>query len=311
MKIFVLYENNEWFQLLAEALSRHAVPYEGWFVDQGAVNPAEVPPAGLFLNRLSASASTRDHAFSLRYGEQLIAWLEAHGRRVINGSAAIRLEQSKFLQHQLLQKFGIRTPESVFVTGGLAALQNAAKNLHTPFVYKYNCGGKGLGVQLIRDEADWQQFCTSSSWQESPDGVHVLQRYVAAKDPFITRCEFIAGRFHYAIKADTSQGFELCPAQGCEGGQCTLDEVPGQSLFSLRTDFQHPILTRYAEMLQGAGVDIAGIEFLEDEAGDLWTYDINCNTNYSPRVEQGHAVQPGLDVLADWLRQLCEREAQR
>ena len=42
-----------------------------------------------------------------------------------------------------------------------------------------------------------------------------MQRYIRAPEPFITRVEFVGGRFLYAVRVDTSQGFELCPADQC------------------------------------------------------------------------------------------------
>jgi len=42
------------------------------------------------------------------------------------------------------------------------------------------------------------------------DGVTLIQEYVRAPAPFITRVEFIGSEFLYAVQVDTSLGFELC-----------------------------------------------------------------------------------------------------
>ena len=48
------------------------------------------------------------------------------------------------------------------------------------------------------------------------DGLHLLQQYVQARrTPVITRAEFVGGKFMYAVEVDTSEGFELCPADVC------------------------------------------------------------------------------------------------
>jgi len=313
MKLFILYENEDWLEPLCSVLDQENLEYQTWFVDDGQIDLAACPPEGIFLNRLSASASTRGHHHSLTQGEQLIGWLEAWGRRVINGGSAIALERSKLRQYLLLQRWKLQVPRSIIVTGSHQALEQANQSMSYPFVYKYNCGGKGLGVQLINNSDQWQQLIAAGSWQHSPDQVHILQQYIETDEPFITRCEFIGGRFLYAIKADTSQGFELCPAQGCEVERCVVGESeksssvtkeakPGQNLFSLRRDWYDPIIRRYEAMLQAEGIDVAGIEFMQDKQGQYWTYDINCNTNYSPKVEEDGSVQPGLQRLVEFLR---------
>jgi hypothetical protein len=38
-------------------------------------------------------------------------------------------------------------------------------------------------------------------------------------------------------------------------------------------------------MLRGEDIEIAGVEFLFDDAGQAWTYDININTNYNGQAE--------------------------
>lgn len=315
MKLLILYENHDWLDPLQTVLEQEGLDYKACFINDGHFNMSELPLEGLYLNRLSASSSTRDHEYTLTHGEQLIHWLESNGRRVINGSSAIALEKSKFRQYLCLQRWQIRVPHSIVVTGGQNALMQACNQMSYPFIYKYNCGGKGLGVQLIRDAEQWQQFLQLESWRHSPDAVHILQEYIESREPFITRCEFIGGKFHYAIQADTSQGFELCPAQVCEVERCVLGDSqtsngqnPGQSIFRLRRDWNHPIIQKYEAMLQAEKIDVAGIEFLEDRNGELWTYDINCNTNYSPKVEDEENVTPGLRRLVSFLREVMNEK---
>ncbi|MFW7377353.1 MAG: ATP-grasp domain-containing protein [Oligoflexus sp.] len=315
MKLYILYENQDWLDPLQKILRQENWEFEACFVNEGHLDLSAIPKPGIYLNRLSASSATRDHQYSLNHGEQIIHWLEAAGCRVINGSTAIALEKSKFRQYLCLQRWQIPVPKSIAVTGERAALAQAATAIDFPFIYKYNCGGKGLGVQLIRDADQWRQFLQLGTWRDSPDTVHILQQYIESREPFITRCEFIGGKFHYAIQADTSKGFELCPAQGCEIDRCALGEEqvaieqnPGQSIFRLRRSWHHPIIQRYEAMLQAEKIDVAGIEFLEDREGKLWTYDINCNTNYSPKVEAEDDVIPGLQRLTSFLREQIAME---
>ena len=53
-------------------------------------------------------------------------------------------------------------------------------------------------------------------------------------------------------------------------------------------------------MLANNGINVAGIEFIQDEDGTLYTYDINTNTNYNSDAE-AEAGQYGMLELAKFL----------
>ena len=97
-----------------------------------------------------------------------------------------------------------------------------------PVILKPNRGGKGLGVQLFASSDSLAAFVESDAWQPPVDGLHLLQEYVRAPRPVITRAEFVGGRFLYAVEVDTSDGFELCPADACAIGDanCPVGEAP-------------------------------------------------------------------------------------
>ena len=67
------------------------------------------------------------------------------------------------------------------------------------------------------------------------DGLTLLQEYVRAPRPVITRAEFVGGRFLYAVEVDTSDGFELCPADACAIGDanCPVGEAPQREKFTI------------------------------------------------------------------------------
>ncbi len=303
-KIYVLYENEEWMPPLREALKQQELPFEEWFVDSGVLDLHEEPPPGVFFNRMSPSAHTRGHARGLALTGSLLAWLEGYGRRVINGSRAWDLEVSKVRQYQQLRRFGIETPHTLAVVGGPEELKEAARRMPLPFITKHNCSGKGLGVFLFRSLEEFDRYVESEAFVPSPDGVTLLQEYIEPREAFITRVEIVGGEFQYAIKADTSRGFQLCPSDRCETGDAfcpTTDravsadgegEFNRQSLFDLRKDLSadDPLVQRYFAFTRAVGLDIAGIEFVEDRNGRRVTYDVNANTNYSPGVEERYGL---------------------
>src|SRR5581483_1526629 len=87
-----------------------------------------------------------------------------------------------------------------------------------PFITKHNRAGKGLGVRLFQSIAALEEYIASDAFEAPVDGITLIQQYIQATEPFITRVEFVGGRFLYAVRVDTSLGFELCPADVCQVG---------------------------------------------------------------------------------------------
>ena len=96
-----------------------------------------------------------------------------------------------------------------------------------PFILKPNRGGKGLGVRLFQSPNALGDYLDSADYEPPVDGLHLLQQYVRAPVPLITRAEFVGGRFMYAVEVDTTDGFELCPADVCAVGDAFCPAGPG------------------------------------------------------------------------------------
>jgi hypothetical protein len=232
---------------------------------------------------------------------EYLAWLEAHGRRVINGSGAFLLEVSKVRQHALLEQAGIRTPHTIAVAG-TRDLRAAARSMKLPFITKHNQGGKGLGVRLFRDLEAFDAYVAGSELELAFDGVTLLQQYVEPRDPYITRVEIVDGRFLYALRSSTESGFQLCPADACQIDDSFCPVGTSGRFGRSPVDANDPLVKAYIAFCAAHRIDAAGIEFVEDIAGDRYTYDVNMNTNYNGDVEQEVDVF-GMDAWAD----LCAR----
>jgi hypothetical protein len=252
------------------------------------------PPRGVFYSRMSASSHTRGHRYAPEYTGCVLAWLERHGRRVVNGSRALRLEVSKVAQYVALESAGIRTPHTIAAVGREAILEAAAAT-DGPFITKHNRAGKGLGVRLFDDMEGLRAYLDGGEFEDSVDGVTLIQQYIEAPEPFITRLEFIGGRFHYAVRVDTSEGFLLCPADACD-----TDERPVAPKFRIVDGFRHPLVPALETFLPQSGVEVAGVEFIVDHSGEAYTYDINTNTNYNSAAEAA-AGRSGMGALAEFL----------
>ena len=310
--IYVIHENAAWLEPLAAALDRQALPWRDWFLDRGVFDLSRPPPEGVFYNRMSASSHTRDHRYAAELTASVLAWLEQHKRRVVNGSRALDLEISKARQYAALEKAGIRTPDTVLVAGK-ELLADAARQRfgNGPFILKPNRGGKGLGVRLFQTLDALGDYLDSPDYAPPVDGLHLLQQYVRAPVPLIVRAEFIGGRFMYAVEVDTSDGFELCPADVCAVGDafCPAGEET-RAKFTIIEDIDNTLKRRYQAFLAANDIGVAGIEFITDGAGALYAYDVNTNTNYNPDAE-ARAGRSGMDTLAAYLGGELERLSRR
>jgi hypothetical protein len=299
-KIFVLHENNEWTIHLQSRLDELNLPYELWHLDEGIIDLSVEPPQGVFYNRMSASSHTRNHRFAPEFAEAVIAWLERHGRTVINGTRALRLEVSKVNQYMALNTANISTPKTL-VAVGKQNIVAAAQRLDMPsFVTKHNRGGKGQGVYLFHSIAELQTYIDGPDFDEPVDGITLIQQYIASPEPFIIRHEFVGGKFLYGVKVDTSQGFELCPADACsiEDMFCPTGEVSAK--FEVLQDYRPDFIERYEAFLKHNDIQVAGIEAIQDAQGNSYAYDVNTNTNYNSAAEE-QANQFAMLELAKYL----------
>ena len=310
-RIYVIHEHDGWMEPLRAALAERELPFEEWHLDRGRLDLSASPPAGVFYNRMSASSHTRGHRYAPEYAGAALAWLEGHGRRVVNSGRALQLEISKVAQYAALEAQGIRTPRTVAAIGE-AEIIKAAGTFDGPFITKHNRAGKGLGVRLFHDADALEGYVKGADFEAPIDGITLIQEYIEAPEPLITRVEFVGAEYLYAVRVDTSQGFELCPADACrvDDQSCPADGANG-GLFEIPKDFESPLIEPYRRFLIANGIEIAGVEFILDGDGVAYTYDINTNTNYNPEAEMRAGVS-GMGAIADFLgRELASLEGAR
>jgi hypothetical protein len=310
--IHVIHENAAWLAPLADALDREGLLWREWFLDHGLFNLSRPPPEGIFYNRMSASSHTRDHRFAAELTAAVLAWLERHGRRVVNGSRALDLEISKARQYAALEGAGIRTPDTILVAGKELLVAAAQQHFAAgAFILKPNRGGKGLGVRLFYTVDALGSYVDGLDYEPPVDGLHLLQEYVRAPVPLITRAEFVGGRFMYAVEVDTSAGFELCPADACAIGDTACPATEGPlAKFTIVDDIEAGLKSRYEAFLAANDISVAGIEFVTDSVGTVYTYDVNTNTNYN-RDAEARAGRSAMATLARYLGAELDRVSGR
>ena len=156
-------------------------------------------------------------------------------------------------------------------------------------------------MRLFQSPDALDDHVKSPDYDPPIDGLQLLQRYMRAPVPLITRAEFIGGRFMYAVEVDTSEGFELCPADACtvEDAFCPGSEAP-RAKFTIIDDIDAGLKRQYEGFLAANDIEVAGIEFISDPDGTVYTYDVNTNTNYNPDAET-RAGRSGMATLARFL----------
>ncbi len=304
--VYIIHENEEWIASLRKNLEASHTSYSDWNLAKEGVDLTQTPPDGVFYNRMSASSFTRGNLHAKNLTAPILAWLEANSRRIVNGGRALQLEMSKAEQHVALHRSGLQTPKTL-VASGRKEMIAASESFHNrPFIIKPNMGGKGYGVRLISSGPELELLLESTPFEElTVDGVVIVQEYIRPKDQRIIRMEFIAGKFYYAVQIDTGGSFELCPADACEIPTNSMDKPPE---FTILEDFHIPEIEKCEAFLAANDIEIAGMEFLQNEEGERFFYDVNTTTNYNSGAEEStiNGLR-GMKRVAEFLKEELEK----
>jgi len=307
-KIYILHENDEWVEPLRKELQAINAPFEEWHLGKRNVDHLDKPPYGIFYNRMSASSHTRGHRYAPEHTAVVLNWLEKNKRRVINNSRALSLEISKSLQYKELESFGIKTPKTIYCSNKESILKSA--NVFTkPFITKHNRGGKGLGVKLFNNKKELDSYVSSRNFEPSIDGITLLQEYIDANPKVIKRVEFVNSKFLYTVEVDASEGFELCPACPEDQNDVPKQQIAGEfcpttgNKIKIMKNYKENKLTeKYENFIAANGIEIAGIEYITDKKGEIYTYDVNTNTNYNSQAEKVSEIK-GMKSIAKFLKE--------
>ncbi|MCP5082436.1 MAG: alpha-L-glutamate ligase [Alphaproteobacteria bacterium] len=325
-KVYVIHENSAWLPPLRHAFEKRQTPYEEWLLDQLTVDLSTIPPEGVFFSRMSASNYTRGHFHANHSTDIVLRWLQAHGRRVINGSDVLKLEFSKAAQQIQLSKAGIATPKTVVAVGKDKVLDAARELALEPFIVKPNQGGKGLGVQLYSTVDELEQALEADVFPETLDDVWLVQEKIETNEEHITRAEFVGGKFIYAVNVFAGGSFELCPADACNvdfadfcpaGSNEAPEPVEAAGpRFEISDAPDLTLAAKLEEVLAANGIEVAGIEYIRRPDGTPVVYDINTNTNYNAAAEEGADIEAGgmekiAEFLTDELAQLDQAQPLR
>ena len=300
MKAHIIHENDEWTLPLKTELKNLGVEFEDWHVEKANIDLGKNPPEGIFYNRMSASSHVRGHRFAPEFTATILNWLKNYKKRIINNGNALSLEVSKSLQYLRLNETGIKTPKSIYCNNKDQIIK-AANHFSKPFITKHNRAGRGLGVKLFKNKDELKTYVNGSNFEDSIDGITILQDYIEADPKVIHRVEFINSKFFYTVQVDASESFELCPADACNVEEQFCPTNPDGNKFMIIKDYENPELANYVNFLKQNEIEIAGIEYMTDTQGVHYTYDVNTNTNYNSVAEKKAGVF-GMKQIALFLK---------
>ncbi|MDC1383910.1 alpha-L-glutamate ligase [Candidatus Puniceispirillum sp.] len=304
--VYVIHENSDWTAPLFVALNALGVAYHDWNLAKVSIDLSKDAPIGVFYNRMSASSHTRGNRFAPEITAGVLAWLEGQGRCVINGRQALHLEISKMIQYAALRNAGLNVPQTAAATTAEDIIDAFSSFEGKPVITKHNRAGKGLGVKLFRSKSALTEHVNGEGFDPSVDGITLVQRYIVSPEKLITRVEFVGREFVYAVRVDTSNGFELCPADVCalDASTCMAD-AEQRFAFDIDSSFStstlgQSLIPKMQNVMAREGLDVAAFEFITDEDGVAYVYDINTNTNYNSDAEQRAGIS-AMAVLASYL----------
>jgi len=260
---------------------------------------------------LSPSAAKRGHQTAHNYTLNYLQFLESAGTRVLNGSHTVLLEISKANQAVLLHRLNIRHPKTI-VTNSFNDILSNIEGFSFPLLVKPNCGGSGMGITKFDNRKELEQAIKHKTLELPPEQVVVVQEFIQPKNGHIVRVETINGKVVYAMKVFTSGTFNLCPSDGCDLtrnevdtpadesnlGYCVADATPDVR-FELYPDLPEEIKEAIEKIVDVAGLECAGIEYVVNKKGDWYIYDINALSILRSSFKEEYGID-AWSLLADF-----------
>ncbi|XP_012936156.1 beta-citrylglutamate synthase B [Aplysia californica] len=214
--------------------------------------------------------------------------LETLGVRCVNTSQAMMVCRNKFHQMQILSKQGIPMPDTVtyatLTSHGLRDAVNAPHSVTFPVVLKNPNSSKGRGVMLLHT-ADTARDIRHSLKDKN---VYLLQRYVQESHGRSVRVVVI-GRTVHGIYRNLNRD---CTRVQTYSAQGTMEIIEGDQ----------DLKTRALQITELLGLDIAGLDFLEDASGERLF--IEANANPSMKLKYPKVAEAIAEYCVDALKKM-------
>lgn len=310
---------------LADAVSAEDSPHEGAAPDASQDTPHEstMPDAAwrhvrminmegtdaveqalacdMLVSRVFASAAFRGHEQAHRAMEKIIALADSKGIPLINPGRAHRFEIDKRLATETLRAAGITAPAIIAwgtpgeldgTPGGLGNLHDIASDRQPqltpehwlyPCIIKPNCGGRTTHTAVLRSVADARAFLSAA-----PGLVFIVEPYIEAVGPFLTRIEVMDGRIALVVKRSVA-------ASG-------LSSYHEGSTYELYPDCPAVVTGAVLEAARILDIQFGSFDVIEATEGNF-IIDANSVSN----VSEDCTDLFGLDLMAAYAQALASR----
>ncbi len=298
----LIFEHPVWLVPLFEALEARDIPFQKMDVSRHAYDMQSSTVLPLYVNRLSASSYQRQHQGAVAFTLSYFKFLEAHGARILNGKNA-HLEINKVDQLLAFQRHGIPIPRT-WIFNAIDQLDALPEDFPFPLLIKPAQGG--AGSLILRFASRDELRLGADSIATPPDQLMLAQAYIPPAEGFINRIEVLDGELLYALKVYPQESFNLCPADACD---VDAGEHISSAQFQLNNHLDPNIRDDILHLFQELELDYGSIEFLTDEHGRHYFYDLNLNSNYRTQLPGITGFDPW-GQFADYLQvQLLEAHA--
>ncbi|MBL0745040.1 ATP-grasp domain-containing protein [Chryseolinea lacunae] len=272
--IGIFYGHEEWFNPLFRELERRELPYvklnpaRQWF-DLGETET----PYSLVYNDMSFPSYADGPSSSNLSLSAYFSYLEQQRVPVINGSAAIALQQAKVQQLLLLKRLGLDFPDTRVITH-LSQLKKAGDVLIFPVLIKGNAGlgNETVLVQSLQHLRESLEDGTLALSQQTP---WLVQQWIPAKGHHVVRAEVINGNFQYAVKLHRPQH--------------DLDLRTADAEWFEPT---HSVVKAVEAIAREARLEVASVEYAVDRRDNKpYFYAIHAHSNFVA-LPQRHGYDP-------------------
>lgn len=204
----------------------------------------------------------------------------------MNGKNA-HLEINKVDQLLAFQRHGLSIPRT-WIFNSLDQLNALPEEFPFPLLVKPAQGGAGSLIVRFDSRNELQRGADSIIMP--PDQLMLAQAYIPPAEGFINRIEVLGGELLYALKVYPQESFNLCPADACD---VDAGEHTSSAQFLLNEQLDTDVRDDILRLFRALELDYGSIEFLTDDRGHNYFYDLNLNSNYRTQL-------PGVTGFDPW-----------
>jgi ribosomal protein S6--L-glutamate ligase len=195
--IGILFESDEWsdYKLAAELENRGFAA--ALINTEEPDNETQILSCDLLVSRVFASATFRDHSFSLERMPHLLNLIKQQGIPLINPAQAHFYETDKTTATKKLEQVGLSVP-CVYACDSARLLEE--NDFSYPCIIKPNCGGRSTYTALAQNPSQARSFLDGV-----PNLVFVVEEYIRPEKGFLTRVEIVGYECALILKRSVAE----------------------------------------------------------------------------------------------------------